>query len=134
MLDAACLVPRCLVCFWLLVSTYRIWHAIYQDIVHSHRMHLGICHTLARRAGALIFGSSFGCWVGLRYCYMMTTTFGNKKKSIFSFIIYFYKLTGPLDWRMAHGHLRTLKRTSQQRWHHFRGAGFLRCLYCYLTS
>ncbi|KAL6789321.1 hypothetical protein J3E68DRAFT_109653 [Trichoderma sp. SZMC 28012] len=79
----------------VLVSTYRIWHAIYQDIVHSHRMNLGICHTLARRAGALIFGSSFGRWVGLRYCYMMTTTFGNKKKSISFYLFIFTNSRAP---------------------------------------
>lgn len=97
---AAYLVLGCLVCFWCLSLLNEFGMLSTRTLFHSHRMDLGIYHTLARRAGALIFGSSFGHWVGLRYCYMMTTTFGNKKKSIFS-IYLFLQTHGPP--RLAHG-------------------------------
>ncbi|KAL6837809.1 hypothetical protein V8C40DRAFT_16141 [Trichoderma camerunense] len=56
-----------------------------------------------------------------------------EKKHLFYYYL-FLQTHGPP--RLAHGvrPLTDAQTHITKRWHHFRGAGFLRCLYCYWTS
>ncbi|KAL6863887.1 hypothetical protein J3F83DRAFT_173309 [Trichoderma novae-zelandiae] len=97
-------------------------------------------HRLAAAELVLCFCPSSGCSVGLQNCYMMTTTFGNKKqrKSIFIML----QTSRLLDWRKAYesltdAHTRTCSythpkpKTKKKRWHRSAALDPYQCLYCY---